>query len=201
MAEVKKLGILPIVLTPFDKNEELNTERLGQEIDWVVEKLAGHRAVLLFYGSMGAYMDLNEAERIKAFEAAVVHTKGRYPVMLGVSDANQTRRESVRYARAAKDAGADMLLLKTPNHLSTAGQAGAAREKVRTEVFEYFRAVHDAVDIPICVYNTGAIQDAQIFADLAEKGYIQYLKECVQTPNRFDHLASLTDKLHCWMCR
>jgi 4-hydroxy-tetrahydrodipicolinate synthase len=79
-----------------------------------------------------------------------------------------------------------MILLKTPRYLQKASDQ---------EVFDYFEAVSNAVNIPIMCYHIAINKPAPLIAELAERGYIQYIKECVGLPNRIEDLLSLTDKL------
>lgn len=172
-------GSCPLVLTPFKDNEDLDLDALRLHIDWLIDKGAPG---LFLTGSWGEYSQLGDDERCQVFECGLKHVAGRVPVFVGICGLGQTTRATIEFARAAEGAGADGLMVKQYLYIDQSERHGKAPEAdVREGLLEYFGAVSRAVRIPIMLYNSvwgtvAASPEAQV--ELAERGYIQYVKEC-----------------------
>lgn len=96
---------------------------------------------LVVNGSTGEAATMSPAEQRTAAEAVVAAASGQIPVVVGVGGTDTAA--VVELARSARDAGADALLLSPPpyNRPPAAG------------VIAHFRAVLDAADLPLIVYN------------------------------------------------
>jgi 4-hydroxy-tetrahydrodipicolinate synthase len=172
-------GSWPLVLTPFKENEDLDLDALKRHIDWLIGKGAPG---LFLIGSWGEYTQLSDEERRRVIESGLKHVNGRVPVFVGICGLGQTTRATLEVAKLAEGAGAAGLMVKQYLYIDQSERHGPAAEAdVREGLLEYFGAVSKAVQIPIMLYNSvwgwvTATPAAQV--DLAERGYVQYVKEC-----------------------
>jgi dihydrodipicolinate synthase/N-acetylneuraminate lyase len=149
-------GYIPAVTTPFAADGELELDRFGELLDWMVAE--GMHGVAVA-GTTGEWFSMSPAERCALFAAAAERLRGRITLLAGCSAF--TPAESIGYAKAARECGCDGILLTAPPYVVPNGR----------EVVAYFRAVSDAVAIPICVYNwprgTGVDLSPELLAELA----------------------------------
>ncbi len=189
-------GSWPLVLTPFKENEDLDLDALKGHIDWLIDKGAPG---LFLIGSWGEYTQLSDTERTQVIEVGLKHIGGRVPVFVGICGLGQTTRASLEVAKLAEGAGADGLMVKQYLYIDQSERHGPAAEAdVREGLREYFGAMSRAVRIPIMLYNSvwgwvTASPAAQ--ADLAERGYIQYVKECTGLVTMQQTIKLAGDKL------
>jgi 5-dehydro-4-deoxyglucarate dehydratase len=147
-------GVLFFPVTPFTESGEVDTERLAQHVAKGVD--AGPGGVFIACGT-GELHALEAAELRGIVRTAVDVVGGRVPVYAG---AGGSIAQAKAFARAAEEAGADGLLLLPP-YLVEMPQAG---------LVAYTRAVTEATDLPVIVYNRNnarytedsAVQVAQI---------------------------------------
>jgi len=131
-------GIIPAVLTPLDEKNDVDTESLKQLVGYL--KDAGVHG-LQPLGSTGQGPLLTKEERKLVAETVIDTTSSSIPVMIHVGDA--TTKVTVELARHAKDAGADAVSCVTPYYYSYDEEA----------LLDHYRALSQAVDLPIFVYN------------------------------------------------
>jgi dihydrodipicolinate synthase/N-acetylneuraminate lyase len=119
-------------------------------------------------GTTGEWFSLSPDERTELFRTAARQVAGRLTVLAGCNAL--TPAEAISYARAALESGCDGILLTPPPYVVPS----------RAEVVAWYRAVSDAVPIPICVYNwprgTGVDLDASVLAQLAELDRVVAIK-------------------------
>jgi 4-hydroxy-tetrahydrodipicolinate synthase len=149
-------GYIPAVTTPFGPGGELEVDRFGELLDWMLAQ--GMHGVAVA-GTTGEWFSLSRRERCDLFAVATERLRGRITVLAGCSAF--TPGESIAYAEAALERGADGILLTPPPYVVPNPR----------EVVAYFRGVSDAVAIPICVYNwprgTGVDLSPELLAELA----------------------------------
>lgn len=132
-------GIIPPIITPIDKNENIDTAKFCKQIDYVID--GGVHGILLF-GSNGEFYMLDEAEMKQGTELALTHVNNRVPLHFGIG-AIRTKT-CVRYAQFAKDAGCSAVSVLAPMFLKPTDD----------ELFAHFSAIADAVgDMPVLMYN------------------------------------------------
>ncbi|MBO0680723.1 5-dehydro-4-deoxyglucarate dehydratase [Mycolicibacterium sp. S2-37] len=147
-------GVLFFPVTPFTPSGEVDTERLAQHIAKGVD--AGPGGVFCACGT-GEFHAIDAGELGTIVRTTVDAADGRVPVYAG---AGGSVAQAKSFARAAQEAGADGLLLLPP-YLVEMPQAG---------LVAYTRAVSEATDLPLIVYNrnnarydeTSAIAVAQL---------------------------------------
>ena len=92
-------------------------------------------------GTTGESATLTEEEHLEVIRRTVKIVNKRIPVIAGTG--SNSTLEAVNYTRCARDAGADGCLLVTPYY----------NKPTQEGLFQHFKAVAEAVDIPILLYN------------------------------------------------
>lgn len=131
-------GYIPAVITPFDRDGELDLDGFRELIEWLISERMHGIAVA---GTTGEWFSLRPRERAELFRVAAHQVRGRITVLGGCTA--YTPGEASRYAQAARDCAMDGILLSPPPYVVPSER----------EVTAFYRAVSDAVDIPICIYN------------------------------------------------
>jgi 4-hydroxy-tetrahydrodipicolinate synthase len=154
------------IVTPFARDGSLDEAALRAFVRW---QLAEGVHFLVPCGSTGEAATLTPAEHRRVVEVTVEEAAGRVPVVAGAGS-NDTRR-AVALSREMRDAGATHLLHVSPAY-SKPPQRG---------IEAHFRAVADAVDLPVVLYNvpgrTASNMDAATTLRLAEVPNIVAVKE------------------------
>jgi 4-hydroxy-tetrahydrodipicolinate synthase len=130
-------GTLTAMTTPF-RHGELDLERLGRQIDRQLE--AGVEG-LVPAGTTGESPTLTMEEHESFVAAVCERVAKRVPVVAGVG--TNSTAESVRLAKAARDAGADAGLVVVPYYNRPCGQG----------LVDHFRKVWEESGLPVMVYN------------------------------------------------
>lgn len=112
---------------------------------------------LVINGSTGEAATMTAAEQRRALEVAVSAAGGRIPVIGGVGGSDTA--EVVKLAIAAREAGADALLLSAPPYNKPA-QRG---------ILAHYRAVLDAADLPLIVYNVPGRTACNVLPETIER--------------------------------
>jgi dihydrodipicolinate synthase/N-acetylneuraminate lyase len=150
-------GYIPAVTTPFTEDGQLDLAAFAGLLDWLHGEGMHGIAVA---GTTGEWFSMNRDERMRLFAAAGERFANRFTVLAGCSAF--TPEEAIDYARSAKETGFDGILLTLPPYV-------VPNER---EAFAWYRAVSDAVEIPICVYNwprgTGVDMSPGLLAHIAE---------------------------------
>ena len=176
-------GILPALTTPFDARDAVDRAALHDNVAALLE--AGVHG-LVACGTMGEAGSLSTAERRLVVEATVEAAGGRVPVVVGVSSG--TPSASIGFAADAAAAGADALMLLPP--------LGYGADEREVEAF--YRAVAEASDLPIMLYNnpeaSGTDLGAGLITRLADAiPAIVAVKECSGDARRIPALLHATD--------
>jgi 4-hydroxy-tetrahydrodipicolinate synthase len=159
-------GILPALVTPMTIRQEIDTHCLATFTDHLIRQ-GVHGLVPL--GSTGEYYALSPAERELVIRVVVEAAAQRVPVWVG-TNAGSTR-EVVAFSRRAEELGAAGVMLAAPYYsLPT-----------HDELYQHFKAVNDAIGIPILLYNypgrTGVDMTPDLVEHLLNLDRIQYIKE------------------------
>jgi len=125
------------MVTPF-KNGGLDERAFRDLVDW---QIAEGTDGLVPVGTTGESPTLTHDEHHKVVEWTVEQAKGRVPVMAGAG--SNSTSEAVDLAKHAEKAGANAVLVVAP-YYNKPSQEG---------IYRHFKAVNDAIDIPIFVYN------------------------------------------------
>ena len=131
-------GSLVAIVTPMHEDGRLDLESFRALIDFHVEQ--GTDGIVVV-GTTGESPTVNFEEHQLLISTAVKHTAGRIPVIAGTG-ANSTT-EAIDLSIYAKDAGANASLSVVP-YYNKPSQEG---------LYQHFRTVAEAVDIPQILYN------------------------------------------------
>jgi 4-hydroxy-tetrahydrodipicolinate synthase len=135
---MKLEGVYSVLPTPFTESGELDLGSLRRVVDlFVGAGVSGLTAL----GVTSEIARLNEAERAQVLETVVRHAAGRVRVVAGATA--DGLRTCVDYTRAAKEAGADAVMISPPRMPKLNSDA----------VVRHFAAVAAAVEIPIVVQD------------------------------------------------
>ena len=137
MAEPLFKGSIPALITPF-ANGGVDGKAFQDLVDWQI-KQGSHGVVPC--GTTGESPTLTHDEDMRVTRLCVEAAAGRVPVIAGTGSNNT--EEAIRLTRAAKEAGADAVLVVTP-YYNKPNQEG---------LYAHYKAIHDAVEIPIVIYN------------------------------------------------
>lgn len=131
-------GSFPALITPFTDTYEVDADRFQTFVDWQVKQGSNG---LVPVGTTGESPTLSHEEHGRVVELCVEAADGRVPVIAGAGSNNTA--EAVTLIQHAQQVGADGALVVTP-YYNKPSQEG---------LFQHFRAVHDASDLPILIYN------------------------------------------------
>ncbi|MBI3968403.1 MAG: dihydrodipicolinate synthase family protein [Chloroflexi bacterium] len=179
-------GIYNIMATPFTPDGEIDEESLRNLVEFQI----GHRVHgLAILGILGEVHRLSDAERQRVTRVVIDQVKGRVPVVVGTGHSGT--KVAVWLSQDAAAAGAAALLLPPPGYSKPTPDA----------LFEYYRAVSEAVSIPVVVQDepatTGVTMPPDLFARLASNlAGCRYAKvEDPPTPSKITRIRALTDRL------
>jgi 4-hydroxy-tetrahydrodipicolinate synthase len=131
-------GSIVALITPMHENGDLDYAALRKLIDWHIAEGTDCIGVV---GTTGESPTVSLEENCEAIRVAVEHAAGRVPIMAGCG--SNSTREAVALAEFARNAGADCQLQVVPyyNKPTQEGQ------------YRHFRAIAEAVDLPLILYN------------------------------------------------
>jgi len=160
-------GVLPAIITPFKRNpaKGLDVPGLGRNIGFLLSR--GIHGIVPC-GSTGESATLTFEEHEKVIEVTVDKINGRIPVLAGTGSNNTA--EAVRLTKAAKDIGADGVLVISPYY----------NKPNRSGLVKHYTKLAD-LDIPVVMYNvpgrTGQNLEPDLVAELAQHPNIVGIKE------------------------
>jgi len=138
MAELNWKGVYPAVLTPFKENGEIDFDMFAKNTEAQIK--AGVHGIIIA-GSLGDAAVLDTDEKFELLTYAIQVIAGRVPIILNIAE--NTTEHAVNFAVKAKELGADGLMLLPPMRYRADDR----------EVVTYFKAVANATDLPILIYN------------------------------------------------
>jgi 4-hydroxy-tetrahydrodipicolinate synthase len=166
-------GVFPYLVSPVDANGSVRTDVLGKLCDDLIG--AGVHG-LTPLGSTGEFAYLSAAQRLAIVQATIEAAKRRVPVVAAV--ASTSTADAVAQAKAYQQLGADGILAILEAYFPLAD----------AQVESYFRAIADAVDIPVVIYTNPQFQRSDLTLDviarLAEHPRIGYIKDASTNTGR-----------------
>ena len=130
-------GSMAALITPF-KDGVVDETAFKSLIEWQIEQ-GTHGLVPC--GTTGESPTLSHAEHMRVVEICIEVARGRAPVIAGTG--SNSTAEAIELTRHAKDAGAAAVLVVAP-YFNKPTQEG---------LYRHYKAIHEAVDVPIIVYN------------------------------------------------
>ena len=161
-------GVFPILVTPFDDRDRVDIDSLQNLVDYCIDQ--GVHGFGIAYAT--EIPKLTEAERLQVAKTVVNHTAGRVPVVM--TTGAPATRVAVEFSLQAQDCGVDAVMSLPPT--------GAAPEQSRA----YFKAISDAVDIPIFFLEADDALGGPLMRQIAEESQnLRYAKvESMPAPHK-----------------
>src|ERR1051325_3843006 len=144
-------GVFPYLVSPIDASGRIRTEVLGRLCDDLI-KAGVHGLTPL--GSTGEFAYLGREQRAAVVQATIEAAARRVPVIAGV--ASTSTADAVAQAKAYQQLGADGILAILEAYFPISD----------ARVESYFRAVADAVDIPVVIYTNPQFQRSDLSLDV-----------------------------------
>ena len=132
------IGSIVALVTPMHEDGSVDYPSLRRLIDW---HIAEGTACIGVVGTTGESPTVSVEEHCEIIRVAVEQTAGRVPVMAGAG--GNSTREAIELSKFAKEVGADCTLSVVP-YYNKPSQEG---------MFQHFKAITEAVDIPVMLYN------------------------------------------------
>ena len=130
-------GIYTALITPFS-NGKIDEKAFQSFVEWQIsEGVHG----LVPCGTTGESPTLSHEEHNRVVAMCIEVAKGRVPVMAGTG--SNSTEEAIMMTRHAKKAGADGALIVAPYY----------NKPTQEGIYQHYKAIHDAVEIPIVIYN------------------------------------------------
>ena len=166
-------GVFPYLVSPVDSDGRIATDVLGRLAD---DLIAAGVHGLTPLGSTGEFAYLDRGQRDAVVTATIEAAAGRVPVIAGV--AATATAEAVAQAKAWQRRGADGILAILEAYFPVKDDGIEA----------YFRAIADAVDIPVVIYTNPQFQRSDLSLDviarLAEHPRIVAIKDASTNTGR-----------------
>ncbi|SEL22036.1 4-hydroxy-tetrahydrodipicolinate synthase [Roseateles sp. YR242] len=156
------VGSIVALVTPMHEDGRIDFDGLRALIDWHIDQGTD---VIGVVGTTGESPTVTMEENREVIRVAVEHVKGRKPVLAGTG-ANSTA-EAIELSRFAKQVGADATLSVVP-YYNKPSQEG---------IYQHFKAIAEAVDIPMMLYNV----PGRTVADMAPETALR----CASLPGVF----------------
>lgn len=141
MKSVEIKGIIPPIITPMNEDESVNVAELRNQVNRMIE---GGVHALFPFGTNGEGYILNGKEKQLVLETVIEEANGRVPIYAGTGCIST--KETIEQCKMAEAAGADILSIITPSFAAAS----------QNELYEHYKAVASAVDMPIVLYNIPA---------------------------------------------
>ncbi len=143
-------GIFPALLTPFDKNDNVNTEQLAKLVEWNIQQ-----GVTGFYvaGSTGEAFLLSEEERRLVYKTVKDASGDRATLIAHVGTVST--KQAVEYAQYVESIGYDAVSAVAPFYYKFSN----------AQVVEHYKAIADSVNIPLIIYNIPSFSGVELSLD------------------------------------
>jgi 4-hydroxy-tetrahydrodipicolinate synthase len=179
-------GLFPPLITAFDDAGNLDETRMRDHVEFMLQ---GGSDGLCAGSSTGEFMNLTRDEWERVLGITKDAAGGRVPLIAGT--AGMSTPETIERSRYAERLGYDGLLVISPWY----------QVHTQRELYAHFKALRNAVSIPIMIYNnppvTGVQLGVELLERLAREGIVQYLKDADSDPYKLARLKMrLGEKLH-----
>ncbi len=143
-------GIFPALLTPFDKNDNVNTAELARLVEWNISQ-----GVTGFYvaGSTGEAFLLSEEERRLVYKTVKDAAGDRATLIAHVGTVST--KQAIEYAQYVESIGYDAVSAVAPFYYKFSN----------AQVIEHYKAIADSVKIPLIIYNIPSFSGVELTLD------------------------------------
>jgi 4-hydroxy-tetrahydrodipicolinate synthase len=174
-------GLSVAITTPF-RDGEIDFRTLKTQIDFQAD--AGTRCICPV-GTTGECPTLSHEEHERVIAESVQMAAGRVKVMPGTG--SNSTREALRLSKHAEKSGADALLVVAPYY----------NKPTQEGFYQHFKALAEAVSIPICVYNipgrTGKNIEPETIARMGELPNVTMVKEATGSMDQASQIIALSN--------
>ena len=165
-------GSFPALITPL-RTGEVDEQAFRKFVNWQIDQ-GSHGMVPV--GTTGESPTLTPDEHKSVIEICIEEARGRVPVIAGTG--SNSTAEAIDYTIHAKEAGADAALVVVPYY----------NKPTQDGLYAHFRAIADAVDIPIFVYNV----PGRTVANISVETLARLVADCKNIIGTKDASADLT---------
>lgn len=131
-------GSIVALVTPMQADGSIDCDGLRRLIDWHIEE---GTSVIAVVGTTGESPTVTVEEHREIIRVSVEQARGRVTIMAGAG-ANSTH-EAIELTAYAKSVGADCTLQVVPYY----------NKPTQEGLYQHFRAIAEAVDLPVVLYN------------------------------------------------
>lgn len=155
--EFQLSGIVPPLVTPLLKSNELDIEGLERLIDHVIE--GGVHGIFIL-GTTGEISRLSTKLKVKVIKNTCRLVNKRIPVLVGITDTSM--HETLKLEKVAFESGADAAVLAPPYYYHVE----------QNELLDYFLEVSETISLPLYLYNMPSRTHIHIDIDTVVKAAI-----------------------------
>ena len=174
-------GVTVAIITPF-RDGQIDYAALRDQVEF---QIAAGVTCVCPAGTTGESPTLTHEEHDRVISEVIQTAAGRVKVMAGAG--SNSTAEALRLTKRAAKEGADASLQVAPYY----------NKPMQEGFYQHFKAVAEAVDIPICVYNipgrTGKNIEPATIARLAELPGVTMVKEATGSMDQASEILSTTD--------
>jgi 4-hydroxy-tetrahydrodipicolinate synthase len=170
-------GSMAAIVTPF-RRQAIDEEKLRELIEFQIRR---GTSALVPCGTTGESATLSHEEHNQVILISVETARKRVPIIAGTG--SNSTDEAIRLTRKAQDAGADAALLITPYY----------NKPTQEGLYQHYRAVAEAVDIPIILYNVPGRTSVNLLPQTVER--LARIKNIAGIKEASGSLAQVTEIL------
>ena len=177
-------GVFPYLVSPVDEAGRIKSDVLGRLAN---DLIAAGVHGLTPLGSTGEFAYLNNEQRAAIVRTTIEAAAGRVPVVAGV--ASTSTADAVAQARLYAKLGAGGILAILESYFPLAD----------AQIEAYFRAIADAVNVPVVLYTNPQFQrtdlSLDVIARLSEHPRIRYIKDASTNTGRLLSIINRCERL------
>lgn len=174
-------GLAVAIVTPF-KDGKLDMDRLKEQVEFQIESGTN---CLVPCGTTGESPTLSHPEHERVISETIQIAAGRIKVMAGTG--SNSTDEAISLTKWAAKEGANATLQVAPYY----------NKPTQEGMFQHYKAIAEAIEIPICVYNipgrTGKNIEPETIARIAEFDNVTMVKEATGSLDQASQILALTD--------
>ena len=174
-------GLSVAIVTPF-KDGKIDSEKLKQQVEF---QIAAGTDCIVPVGTTGESPTLSHPEHERVISEVIQVVAGRAKVMAGTG--SNSTAEAISLTKWAENEGADATLQVAPYY----------NKPTQEGFYQHYKAIAEAVSLPICVYNIpgrcGKNIEPETIARMAEMSNIVMVKEATGSMDQASQVLSLTD--------
>ncbi|SFJ23778.1 4-hydroxy-tetrahydrodipicolinate synthase [Thermoflavimicrobium dichotomicum] len=175
--------LITAMITPFTRDREIDWEKL----EGIIEHLIAHESdAIVVSGTTAESPNLSHEEKLKLFQFTLEKVNGRIKVIAGTG--SNSTEQTLQLTKEAEALGVDGAMLVAP-YYNKPSQEG---------LYQHFKTVAEAVDLPIMLYNvpgrTSVNMTAETMARLAELPNVVAIKEASGNLTQIANLISMVSE-------